>query len=53
MNIVKFDSVIRIENLVIGNYEVYTSYLIHTKNKNFNDLSKLFFQLEDVLNSSK
>jgi len=52
-NIVKFDTVIRIENLVIGNYEVYTSYLIHRENNNYNDLSKLFFQLEDVLNSTK
>ena len=53
MNIVKFDSIIRIENLVIGNYEVYTSYLIHRENNNYKDLSKLFFQLEDVLNSTK
>lgn len=53
INIVKFDSVIQIENLVIGNYEVYASYLIHRENNNYNELLKLFFQLEDVLNSTK
>jgi len=52
-NIVKFDNVIRIENVVLEKYEVYTSYLIHKENINYKDLTALFFQLEDVLNSSK
>ena len=52
-HIAKFDSIIRIENSNIGTYEIYTSYLVHKENKHIKDLSKLFFQLEDVLNSSK
>lgn len=51
--IVKIDKVISVKTSSFGIYNLYTSFMFHKKNTNFEKLIEIYNQIEKVLNEEK
>jgi hypothetical protein len=51
--IVKIDKVIGFKNSSLGTYKLYTSFMFHKKNRNFEKLIEIYNQIEKVLIEDK